>query len=71
MNIIGTFAFSVIKDLFAYLPGGECFWVGTNSQCFGVGADSIQSSRGMKSHRTHRLCVLQLVHPHKLGFGLF
>lgn len=51
-------------------PGGQCVRVGAHSQGFGVGAHGVERSRGMEGHGAHGLRVLQLVHPHKLGFGL-
>lgn len=51
-------------------PGGRCVRVGAHSQGFGVGAHGVERPRGMEGHGAHGLRVLQLVHPHILGFGL-
>lgn len=53
-----------------FLPGVQRFRVGTHSQGFRVGAHSVERPRGMEGHGAHGLCVLQLVHFHKLCFGL-
>lgn len=46
-------------------PGAQRLRVGADSQGFGVGAHGVKRSRGVEGHGTHRLRVLQLVHPHE------